>query len=134
MQLTKPIVSRNGGMIFVLNTANSGLLSKKSAKRQIIALTSHCNTESATGYSEKSFDAKCPYFKSSFNRPNLYYEVRPKIGAVKEIIKFILSNLGKSGIIYCLSRKKVEELALTLQVNGIKALPTMPEWIPQHEP
>ncbi len=61
-------------------------------------------------------------FKSSFNRPNLYYEIRPKINAVKEIIKFIKNNEGKSGIIYCLSRKKVEELAEMLQVNGIKAL------------
>ncbi len=62
-------------------------------------------------------------FKDSFRRPNLYYEVRPKISATKEIIKYILSNTGKSGIIYCLSRKKVEELAETLKVNGIKALP-----------
>lgn len=62
-------------------------------------------------------------FKSSFNRPNLYYEVRPKQNAVKEIIKYIKSNPGKSGIIYCLSRKKVEEMAEILKVNGIKALP-----------
>ncbi len=62
-------------------------------------------------------------FKSSFNRPNLYYEIRPKIHAAKEIIKFIKNNHGKSGIIYCLSRKKVEELAETLIINGIKALP-----------
>ena len=62
-------------------------------------------------------------FKSSFNRPNLYYDVRPKIDATREIIKYIKQNSGKSGIIYCLSRKKVEELAQTLQVNGIKALP-----------
>lgn len=62
-------------------------------------------------------------FKSSFNRENLYYEVRPKVNAAKEIIKFIKNNSGKSGIIYCLSRKKVEELAEILQVNGIKALP-----------
>ncbi len=62
-------------------------------------------------------------FKSSFNRPNLYYEVRPKINTTKEILKFINNNQGKSGIIYCLSRKKVEEIAETLQVNGIKALP-----------
>ncbi|MFW6104107.1 MAG: RecQ family ATP-dependent DNA helicase, partial [Bacteroidota bacterium] len=66
-------------------------------------------------------DAKV--FKSSFNRPNLYYEVRPKKNATKEIIKFIKNNPGKSGIVYCLSRKKVEELAETLKVNGIKALP-----------
>ncbi|MDM8159122.1 DNA helicase RecQ [Labilibaculum sp. K2S] len=62
-------------------------------------------------------------FKSSFNRPNLYYEVLPKVNATKEIIKFIRANAGKSGIIYCLSRKKVEELAETLLVNGIKAVP-----------
>lgn len=62
-------------------------------------------------------------FKSSFNRPNLFYEVRPKIHASKEIIKYIKAQEGKSGIIYCLSRKKVEELAELLKVNGIKALP-----------
>jgi len=62
-------------------------------------------------------------YKSSFRRHNLYYEIRPKINATKEIIKFILANQGKSGIIYCLSRKKVEELAETLKVNGIKSLP-----------
>lgn len=62
-------------------------------------------------------------FKSSFNRANLYYEVRPKQDATKEIIKFIKANSGKSGIIYCLSRKKVEEIADVLKVNGIKAVP-----------
>lgn len=62
-------------------------------------------------------------FKDSFNRPNLYYEVRPKVNVIKEIIKYVKSQPEKSGIIYCLSRKKVEELAETLQVNGIKALP-----------
>ncbi|HTL82891.1 MAG TPA: DNA helicase RecQ [Bacteroidia bacterium] len=62
-------------------------------------------------------------FKSSFNRANLFYEVRPKINVVKEVIKFVKKNAGKSGIIYCLSRKKVEELAESLKVNGIKALP-----------
>jgi ATP-dependent DNA helicase RecQ len=62
-------------------------------------------------------------FKSSFRRSNLYYEIRPKKNVAKEIIKYIKNNHGKSGIIYCLSRKKVEELAETLKVNGIKALP-----------
>ncbi len=62
-------------------------------------------------------------FKSSFNRPNLYYEIRPKVNIDKEIIKFIKANQGKSGIIYCLSRKKVEDVAELLVVNGIKALP-----------
>ncbi len=61
-------------------------------------------------------------FKSSFNRPNLYYEVKAKQDATREIIKYIKNNQGKSGIIYCLSRKKVEELAETLKVNDIKAL------------
>lgn len=62
-------------------------------------------------------------FKSSFNRPNLFYEVRSKANATKELIRFIKDNPGKSGIVYCLSRKKVEELAETLSINGIKALP-----------
>jgi ATP-dependent DNA helicase RecQ len=62
-------------------------------------------------------------FKSSFNRPNLYYEVKSKQDVTKEIIKYIKNNTGKSGIIYCLSRKKVEEIAEVLKVNGIKALP-----------
>lgn len=63
-------------------------------------------------------------YKSSFDRPNLYYEVRPKtVDVNKDIIKYIKTQPGKSGIVYCLSRKKVEEVAETLQVNGIKALP-----------
>jgi len=63
-------------------------------------------------------------FKSSFNRPNLYYEVRPKTKNVDaDIIRFVKQNSKKSGIIYCLSRKKVEDLAQTLQVNGISAVP-----------
>ena len=62
-------------------------------------------------------------FKASFNRPNLYYEVKPKSKPESQIIKFIKENEGKSGIIYCLSRKKVEELTETLVVNNIKALP-----------
>jgi ATP-dependent DNA helicase RecQ len=61
-------------------------------------------------------------FKSSFNRPNLYYEVKSKQDVTKEIIKYIKNNAGKSGIIYCLSRKKVEEIAEVLKVNGIRAL------------
>lgn len=67
-------------------------------------------------------DAKV--FKSSFNRQNLYYEVRPKTANIdKDIIRYIKNNRGKSGIIYCLSRKKVEELADTLRINDIRALP-----------
>ena len=62
-------------------------------------------------------------FKSSFNRPNLYYEIRDKSDPKRDIIKYIKQNPGKSGIIYCLSRKKVEELAELLNINGIKAAP-----------
>jgi len=62
-------------------------------------------------------------YKSSFNRPNLYYDIRPKKQVIKEIIKYIKANSGKSGIVYCLSRKKVEEIAENLNLNGIKALP-----------
>ncbi len=62
-------------------------------------------------------------YKDSFNRPNLYYEVRPKKDVAREIIRFVKQHSGRSGIIYCLSRKKVEEIAETLVVNGIKALP-----------
>lgn len=63
-------------------------------------------------------------FKSSFDRPNLYYEIRPKTeSVVKDVIKYIKANSGKSGIVYCMSRKKVEEMAESLVVNGIKALP-----------
>jgi ATP-dependent DNA helicase RecQ len=63
-------------------------------------------------------------YKASFNRPNLFYEVRPKTNDVdKDIIRFVKQRTGKSGIIYCLSRKKVEEISQILQVNGIKAVP-----------
>ena len=62
-------------------------------------------------------------FKSSFNRTNLYYEVKDKVDADKDIVRYIRQNLGKSGIVYCLSRRKVEEMAEFLNINGIKALP-----------
>ena len=61
-------------------------------------------------------------FKSSFNRSNLYYEVRPKRNVIKEIVRYAKQNAGKSGIVYCLSRKKVDEVAETLRLNGVKAL------------
>lgn len=89
----------------------------------IIALTATA-TEKVQQDIQKNLgmtDAKV--FKDSFNRPNLYYEVRPKRDVVREIIKFVKSKSGKSGIIYCLSRKKVEEVAESLKVNGINALP-----------
>ncbi|WP_295796211.1 DNA helicase RecQ [Mucilaginibacter sp.] len=62
-------------------------------------------------------------YKSSFNRSNLFYEVRAKRNVIKEIVKFVKQNQGKSGIVYCLSRKKVEEVAEALNLNGVKALP-----------
>ncbi|WP_109607589.1 DNA helicase RecQ [Mucilaginibacter oryzae] len=62
-------------------------------------------------------------YKSSFNRANLFYEVRAKRNVIKEIVKFVKQNQGKSGIVYCLSRKKVEEVAEALNLNGVKALP-----------
>lgn len=91
-------------------------------KAPLIALTATA-TDKVRGDIKKNLgmvDAK--EFKSSFNRPNLYYEVRPKTKNIdKEIIKYIKANPGKSGIIYCLSRKKVEELAEILQANDINA-------------
>ena len=93
-------------------------------KAPIIALTATA-TDKVRSDIKKSLgivDAK--EFKSSFNRPNLYYEVRPKTKNIdKEIIKYIKNNPGKSGIIYCLSRKKVEELAEILQANEINVRP-----------
>jgi ATP-dependent DNA helicase RecQ len=90
-------------------------------KSPVIALTATA-TPKVQHDIQKNLDMlDAEVFKSSFRRENLYYEVRPKHNASKEIIKFIRKNEGKSGIIYCLSRKKVEELAETLIVNGIKA-------------
>ena len=91
-------------------------------KAPIIALTATATTKVRDDIKKNLGIQDAPDFKSSFNRPNLYYEVRPKTKDVdKEIIKFIKANPGKSGIIYCLSRKKVEELAEILQTNEISA-------------
>ncbi|VBB48262.1 ATP-dependent DNA helicase RecQ [uncultured Paludibacter sp.] len=90
----------------------------------IIALTATATPKVQSDIQKNLTMLDATVFKSSFNRPNLYYEVRNKTNNVeKDIIKFIRSQAGKSGIIYCLSRKKVEELAETLVVNGISALP-----------
>ncbi len=89
----------------------------------IIALTATATDKVRTDIKKNLGILDAQEFKSSFNRPNLYYEVRPKTKDVdKEIIKFIKQHTGKSGIIYCLSRKKVEELAEILRANDIKAL------------
>ncbi len=89
----------------------------------IIALTATATPKVQSDILKNLGISEAGVFKSSFNRPNLYYEVRDKVDPDKDIIKFIKQNPGKSGIIYCLSRKKVEELAQILTINGIKALP-----------
>ena len=93
-------------------------------KRPLIALTATATPKVQHDIQKNLGMIDATVFKSSFNRPNLYYEVRPKGANIdREIIKFIKSQEGKSGIIYCLSRKKVEEFADILKANGIKALP-----------
>lgn len=92
--------------------------------RPVIALTATATPKVQHDIQKNLGMLEATVFKSSFNRPNLCYEVRPKTANIdKDIIKYIKSQEGKSGIIYCLSRKKVEELAELLQVNGIRALP-----------
>ena len=91
-------------------------------RKPIIALTATATPKVQHDIQKNLNILDASVYKSSFNRTNLYYEIRPKTNATKEIIKYIKANTGKSGIIYCLSRKKVEELAEALQVNGIKAL------------
>ena len=94
------------------------------SRRPVIALTATATPKVQHDIQKNLGMQDAAVFKSSFNRTNLYYEVRPKTANVdRDIIKFIKANPGKSGIIYCLSRKKVEELAEILKVNNIKALP-----------
>lgn len=92
-------------------------------KAPIIALTATATPKVQSDIQRNLDMLDAKVFKSSFNRPNLYYEIRGKNNPKKDIIKFIKENPGKSGIIYCLSRKKVEEIAELLNINGIKALP-----------
>ena len=95
-----------------------------SPKLPVIALTATATVKVQQDIMKNLEILDAKVFKSSFDRPNLYYEVRPKTkDVIKDIIKYIKQNQGKSGIVYCLSRKKVEELAETLVVNGIRALP-----------
>ena len=95
----------------------------KIGRAPIIALTATATPKVQSDIQKNLGMMDAKVFKSSFNRENLYYEIRPKKNTGKEIIKYIKKKEGKSGIIYCLSRKKVEELAELLNVNGIKALP-----------
>lgn len=93
-------------------------------KRPLIALTATATPKVQHDIQKNLGMIDASVFKASFNRSNLYYEIRPKTANIdREIIKYIKSNEGKSGIIYCLSRKKVEEFADILKANGIKALP-----------
>ncbi|MDR2361655.1 MAG: DNA helicase RecQ [Prevotellaceae bacterium] len=89
----------------------------------IIALTATATPKVQNDIQKNLGMLKAKLFKESFNRPNLYYEIRPKNNPEREIIKHIKNNPGKSGIIYCLNRKKVEQLADILRLNDIKALP-----------
>ncbi len=99
----RPMIQRIGNVPLLALTATATLKVQKDIQKNL------------------GMDAAKTY-KSSFNRENLYYEVRPKTAVVKEIIKYTKLHSGKSGIIYCLSRKKVEEIAQVLQINGVKAL------------
>lgn len=93
-------------------------------QRPVIALTATATPKVQHDIQKNLGMSDAVVFKSSFNRSNLYYEIRPKTAAIdKDIIKYIKAREGKSGIIYCLSRKKVEELAELLKVNNIRALP-----------
>ena len=92
-------------------------------KAPVIALTATATPKVQNDIQKNLGILDATVFKSSFNRPNLYYEVRDKVDAEKDIIRYITQHPGKSGIIYCLSRKKVEETSNLLNINGIKALP-----------
>jgi len=93
-------------------------------KAPVIALTATATPKVQSDIQKNLHMLDAKVFKASFNRSNLYYEVRPKTkNVIRDLIHFIKENAGKSGIVYCLSRKKVEEIAESLQVNGIKALP-----------
>ncbi|MGJ1204908.1 DNA helicase RecQ [Sphingobacterium lactis] len=89
----------------------------------IIALTATATPKVQSDIRKNLQMTDATLFKSSFNRTNLYYEVRPKQDVIKQIVRFIKNNTGKAGIVYCLSRKKVEEIAEVLNINGIKSLP-----------
>jgi len=89
----------------------------------IIALTATATPKVQLDIQKNLQMEEANLFKSSFNRKNLYYEVRPKVDTKKQLIKYIKQHKGKSGIIYCLSRKKVEEIAELLKVNDVRALP-----------
>src|SRR5919107_1581408 len=100
-----------------------GIIDNLGGNVPIIALTATATPKVQLDIQKNLQMDDASVFKSSFNRTNLYYEVRPKHQTKKQVIKYIKKNKGKSGIIYCLSRKKVEEIAELLRVNDVKALP-----------
>lgn len=102
---------------------NIRTLVNKIGRAPIIALTATATPKVQSDILKNLGIQDAVIFRSSFNRPNLYYEVRDKVEPEKDIVKFIRQNPGKSGIIYCLSRKKVEELSALLNINGIAAVP-----------
>ena len=102
---------------------NLKLIIDKIAKVPVIALTATATPKVQDDIQKTLGMNSAMVFKDSFNRPNLYYEIRPKVNVDREIVKFINQHKGKSGIVYCLSRRKVEEFSQLLQVNGINALP-----------
>ncbi len=102
---------------------NLDSITKKISEAPIITLTATATPKVQEDIQKNLKISNAVVYKDSFNRPNLFYEVRPKIEVDKQMIKFIKQNAKKSGIIYCLSRKKVEEIAKILQVNGINSLP-----------
>jgi ATP-dependent DNA helicase RecQ len=89
----------------------------------VIALTATATPKVQLDIQKNLQMEEADLFKTSFNRKNLYYEIRPKQGTKKQLIRFVKQHKGKSGIVYCLSRKKVEEIAELLKVNDVKALP-----------
>ncbi len=95
----------------------------KIADVPVIALTATATPKVQDDIQKTLGMSQALVFKESFNRPNLFYEVRPKVNIDREIVKFVNQYKGRSGIVYCLSRRKVEEFAQLLQVNGINALP-----------
>ena len=100
------------------------VLNKIDTRLPVIALTATATPKVQTDILKNIEISDADIFKSSFNRPNLFYEVRQKTENVnRDLVKFIKNNSGKSGIIYCLSRKKVEEISDLLVLNGIKSVP-----------
>ena len=120
----KHTVFQNGGHDFRLEYRNLRHIIKKIDSVPVIGLTATATEKVQEDILKTLGITDANTFKASFNRANLFYEVKPKTKEVeKDIIRFVKQRIGKSGIIYCLSRKKVEEIAQILQVNGIKAVP-----------